>query len=204
VRLKQVPGTAWLFVAGVIRRSLRVAIRPLFAQCGNYVRFDPFDHFSYGTISIGNNVFIGAGACFFADRGITIGDNVMFGPNVTIRGGNHNTSVLGKVMADVREKRAEDDLPVVISDDVWVGTGAIILKGVIVGRGAIIAAGAVVTKNVEPYSIVGGVPARVMRYRWSVEEIMEHEALLYEASDRFSKDALCRSRQLVADGRQDQ
>lgn len=63
--------------------------------------------------------------------------------------------------------------PVVIGNDVWIGYGAIVLSGVTIGDGAVIAAGAVVTKNVEPYSIVGGVPAREIKKRFSDSEIKE-------------------------------
>lgn len=75
------------------------------------------------------------------------------------------------------EKRIEDDPGVVIEDDVWVGTRAIILAGVTIGRGAVVAAGAVVTKSVPPYAIVGGNPARILRMRWSEADIIEHERL---------------------------
>lgn len=114
----------------------------------------------------------------------------MFGPNVVIRGGNHNTSVVGKFMYDVKEKRACDDDPVVISDDVWVGANVTILKGVAVGRGAIIAAGSVVTKNVPPYSIVAGVPGKVVKFRWEVEQVLEHEKKLYPQEERYGYDEL--------------
>jgi len=79
------------------------------------------------------------------------------GSNVTIIGGDHNASVVGKFMYDyeVQEKRPEDDQDVIIEDDVWIGTGAIILKGVRLGRGSIVAAGALVRKDVLPYTIVG-------------------------------------------------
>src|SRR5260221_345194 len=58
---------------------------------------------------------------------------------------------------------------IVIEDDVWIGINAIILPKVTIGRGAIIAAGAVVTKDVEPYAVVGGVPARLIKYRFDTE-----------------------------------
>jgi chloramphenicol O-acetyltransferase type B len=69
---------------------------------------------------------------------------------------------------------------VIIEDDVWIGYGAIIMSGVKIRRGSIIAAGSVVTKDVEPYSIVGGNPAKLIKYRFSKEEIMEHERKLKE------------------------
>ncbi|MRS03355.1 hypothetical protein EG832_09060 [bacterium] len=114
----------------------------------------------------------------------------MFGPNVTIRGGDHNTSKIGYFMFDVHEKRPKDDQPVFIEDDVWVGAGAIILKGVTIGRGSIIAAGAVVTHSVKPYSITGGVPAKLIRFRWTTEEIIQHEIALYPLEKRLSEKKL--------------
>lgn len=60
---------------------------------------------------------------------------------------------------------------IMIDDDVWIGYGAIIMSGVHIGQGAVVAAGAVVTKDVEPYAIVGGVPAKVIRYRFTPELI---------------------------------
>ncbi|MBQ7235585.1 MAG: hypothetical protein IJX03_00310 [Clostridia bacterium] len=77
------------------------------------------------------------------------------------------------------EKRDIDDEDVIIESDVWIGANATILKGVTIGRGAIIAAGAIVTKNVPAYSIVGG-PARVLKMRFSEQQIKEHEKILLE------------------------
>ena len=65
---------------------------------------------------------------------------------------------------------AADGYQVIIGNDVWIGANVIILPGVNIGHGAVIAAGAVVTKDVEPYAIVGGVPAKLIKYRFNAEE----------------------------------
>lgn len=76
------------------------------------------------------------------------------------------------------EKLPENDRPVVIEDDVWVGANVTILKGVTIGRGSIVAAGAVVTKSFPPYSVIGGVPAHLLKRRFCDEEIVRHEQKL--------------------------
>lgn len=154
-------------------------VRPEFAKCGQRVNFNPFDFFTFKNIELGDDVAISVGAHFSASNSrITIGNKVMFGPNVTIMCGDHNTSMIGRYMIDVEEKLPENDQPVVIEDDVWVGTGVILLKGVTIGRGSIIAAGSVVTRDVQPYAIMAGVPARLVRKRWTDDEITHHESLL--------------------------
>ena len=136
--------------------------------------------FSFDTIEIGDDVYIGRGAKINAAHAILrIGSKVMFGPNVLIRGGNHNTGVIGKYMFDVKEKRDFDDEDIFISDDVWIGGNSTFLKGVKIGRGSIVAAGAVLTKSFPPYSIIGGVPAKVIKSRFNYSQVSEHEILLY-------------------------
>ena len=87
---------------------------------------------------------------------------------------------IGKHLIDVTddEKSPEQDLPVVIEDGVWCGANVTILKGVTIGRGSIVAAGAVVTKSCAPYSIIGGIPAKLIRMRFTPLQILEHERLL--------------------------
>ena len=68
------------------------------------------------------------------------------------------------------------DQPVVIEDDVWVGANVTILKGVTIGHGSVVAAGAVVTKSCPPYSIIGGVPAKLIKMRFTDDDIKEHES----------------------------
>jgi acetyltransferase-like isoleucine patch superfamily enzyme len=110
---------------------------------------------------------------------IRIGNHVMFGPEVAIIGGNHNTTIPGRFMTQIHDKTANDDLDVIIEDDVWIGARAIILRGVTIGRGVIVGAGSIVTKSVPPYAIVAGNPAQVIRYRWNAETIIAHEQSLY-------------------------
>jgi len=103
----------------------------------------------------------------------------MFGPGVTVLGGDHNASQIGRFMRDVIEKVPENDLPVIIEDDVWIGAKAVILKGVTLRRGSIVAAGAIVTKSFPPYSVIAGVPARLLKMRWPQDMIDLHEEQLY-------------------------
>jgi maltose O-acetyltransferase len=183
-----------LVLAKRVWRRLRMMVyRPLFGSHGRNFRFDPDGDYSYATIHVGHDVHLGMRPTLTATRStIRIGNNVMFGPEVTIQGGNHRTDLVGRFMFDVTdaEKRPEDDLGVVVEDDVWIGTRAVIVHGVTIGRGAIVGAGAVVTRSVPPYAIVGGVPARVIRFRWDVETILRHEAILYPAEQRLERAAL--------------
>jgi acetyltransferase-like isoleucine patch superfamily enzyme len=172
---------SWIifFGARVWRRIWMRVVKFMFKECGRNVIFDPRDSFTYSTIVIGEDVFIGSGAVFHAsESAIIIGNKVMFGPRVIIMGGDHNTAEVGRYMFDVKEKRSRDDLPVVIEDDVWVGAGSIILKGVAVGRGSIVGAGSVVTRSVPEFSVVTGVPAKFVRQRFGPEELSRHKDLL--------------------------
>ena len=143
--------------------------RAMFKKCGKKVYVGKNGSFTYKNIELGNHVFIGANAEFMSTRAkITVGDYVMFGPHVTIITGNHRTDIKDRPMMEVtdREKRQEDDENVIFEGDNWIGANVIILKGVTVGKGAVISAGALVTKDVEPYSIAGGVPAKVIKMRF--------------------------------------
>ena len=164
---------------------------PLFREHGRSIWFDPDGVYSFENIILGSNVSLGlCPTLMAADSTIRIGSKVMFGPYVTVVGGGHNRAEIGRFMFDVKEKRPEDDRGVIIEDDVWVGTRAIILRGVTVGRGSIVAAGSVVTKSVPPYALVAGCPARVIRFRWDVETLIRHEKMLYGAECRISEDRL--------------
>ena len=107
---------------------------------------------------------------------VSIGPYVMFGPHVTIIGGDHRYDIPGVPMIFSGRPVLEET---VIEADVWVGYGTVIMSGVHIGRGSIIAANSVVTKNIPPYEIHGGIPAKKIRDRFhSDEDVAIHEDML--------------------------
>lgn len=93
---------------------------------------------------------------------IVIGNYVMIAHNVMIIGGNHNISKTDIPMMLQGDGKQGD---IIIKDDVWIGAGSIILTGVTIGKGSVVGAGSVVTKSIEPFSIVGGNPAKLIKKR---------------------------------------
>lgn len=107
---------------------------------------------------------------------VTLGAYSMFGPRVTIVGRDHRFDLPGTAMIFSGRPPL---LPTVVEDDAWVGYGVIIMAGCRIGRGAIVAAGAVVTKDIPPYEIFGGVPARKIGERFPIAEDRRiHEEML--------------------------
>ncbi|MBP3321086.1 MAG: CatB-related O-acetyltransferase [Clostridia bacterium] len=142
-------------------------------------------------ICLGSHVFVGDEALFMCTRAkIYVGDHVMFGPRVTVITGGHRTDLAGRPMDDItnEEKRPEDDRDIRFQGDNWIGAGATVLRGVTVGYGAVIGAGAVVTKDVPPYSIVGGSPAKVLKMRFDEQILKEQLALLEQKSEKNFKE----------------
>lgn len=171
-----------------VRRAKMAALRGLFERHGRRFWFDPDGTYSYQNISVGDEVSLGLGCVILAAKSkVRIGSHVMFGPNVTLVGGGHNMSGIGHPMTAAHEKTGYEDLGVTIEDDVWVGAGALVLRGVTVHRGAVIAAGSVVTKSVPPYAVVGGNPARVIKFRLSPEDVIRHERLVYPVERRLAE-----------------
>lgn len=165
--------------------------------CGRGVYLRPMSSDIKGlwNLSVGDGTSIPKGSTLYCTEApLIIGRKVIFGPNPTIITGDHRIDVIGRYIMDSHEKLPENDAPVVIEDDVWCGANVTILKGVTIGRGSVVAAGAVVTKSCPPYSIVGGVPAKILKYRFTVEECLLHEKTLYPLSQRFSKELLDASR----------
>lgn len=126
------------------------------------------------SIIFGNNVGINRRCVIIAD--VEIGNDVLIAPHCALLNrGEHSYNVPGVTMFEAPRNRSEK---IVICDDVWIGFGSIILSGVTIGEGAIVAAGSLVVNDVAPYTIVGGSPAKVIKERFSKEDVLTHRISL--------------------------
>ena len=130
-------------------------------------------------IVLGDYVGIGYRCLFQCDT--EIGNKVLIASDVAfLNSDDHRYDLVGKCIWD---SGRGDKYKVVVEDDVWIGHGAIVMSPTRIGRGSIVAAGAVVTKDVAPYSIVGGVPAKVIKMRFAEDQMREHEMLLRQGRE---------------------
>ena len=116
----------------------------------------------YRKLTLGDDISIGKSVIFICGGEVMVGNRVMIAHGSKIISSGH------RIPDDADEPMrfsGPEAAPIKIEDDAWVGAGATVLPGVTIGRGAVVSAGAVVTRNVEPYTIVGGVPARLLRKR---------------------------------------
>lgn len=165
---------AHLFMHGVSQEALKITaeingsyhepeqLRALFSRLigqpvdESFAMFPPFYTDCGKNIHIGKHVFINMGCKFQDQGGIFIGDGALIGHNVVLATLNHAMSP--------RDRGTMIPAPIHIGKNVWIGSNSTILPGVTIGDGAIVAAGAVVTRDVPENTIVGGVPARIMRH----------------------------------------
>lgn len=165
IKASLAPAYLWdMLWAPVYKRTMK--------HCGKGVYLRPMssDIKGYENLSVGDGTSIPKGSVIYCtDAPCTIGKKVVFGPRPTIITGDHRIDLRDKEIIDVtrEEKLPENDQPVVIEDGCWIGANVTILKGVTIGRGSVVAAGAVVTRSCEPYSIIGGVPAKLIRARFA-------------------------------------
>lgn len=128
-------------------------------HCGKNVNIEKGAQFAYD-VSLGDNSGIGVNA-YIASK-VTIGNDVMMGPHCMLFTSNHS---MDDTSIPMWKQGFSQPRPIIIEDDVWIGARVIILPGVHVGTGSVIGAGSVVTHDVEPYSVVAGNPARLIRKR---------------------------------------
>lgn len=155
--------------AGRLRRFL---CKRMFASCGKNVNIEHGAFFGGGKeIEIGDNSAIGLNARITGP--LSIGNDVMMGPGVSIYTQNHETENIHKPM----RLQTAPKKKVTIGNDCWIGANVVILPGVTIGNGVIIGAGAVVTKDIPDYAIVGGIPAKVIKFREERKDVPKLKVL---------------------------
>ena len=147
-----------------------------------------------GNIYISENVSIGTDSLMYATHArIHIKKGFVAAKGLKLITGGHERRV-GKFLYSISDQDKDLSLnldrDIVIQEDVWAGMDVMILRGVTVGRGCTLAARSVVTKSTPPYSIVAGAPARFIKFYWTIEQILEHEATLYPEPQRFTREQL--------------
>ena len=166
--------------------------------------------YCHPSVQLGANFTVGGAKNIFLYEGVSIGGghisatnakfvmkkNSVSSTGLMVRTGNHMQEV-GKWFRYIDDAYklshsapGEYDKDVTVEEDVWLGVNVTLLSGVTVGRGSIVAAGAVVSKDVPPYSIVGGVPAKFIKFKWNIDQILEHEAKLYREEERYTREQL--------------
>lgn len=132
-------------------------------KIGNHVRItnhSVINGANNGGTYIGNYVAINRNCWITGGGSIKIMDYAQMGPNCNILSSNHSFK-----RDELIFNQGSVDKPVLIKEDVWLGANVVVLPGVTIGEGAVVGAGSVVTKDIEPYSIVAGVPAKFIKYR---------------------------------------
>lgn len=188
--IRKIFNTPWLRGGYFLYKSYFGIRKNKFGKIGKTTLLTP-------PIKIGNprNVFLGEHTSISSYSFISatnakfiIKDNCAVAERLTVHTGNH-ARIPGLFVTQITEKNKPSglDKDVVVENDVWIGCNVTLLSGVHIGRGATIAAGAVVSNDIPPYCIAGGVPAKFIKYYWTIDEILSHEEKLYPEEERLTK-----------------
>lgn len=167
-----------MMVRDVLGKIERIKLKRKWRKMNSHNSTEYVGNWNQSLVHVGNYSYGGINVLTFNDNSkLIIGSYCSVAPNVMFMlSADHYTSHIStfpfkvKMMGESFEGHSKGDI--IVDDDVWIGYGAVIMSGVHIEQGAVIAAGAVVTKDVPPYSIVGGVPAKVIKYRFD-EKIIQ-------------------------------
>lgn len=145
----------------------------------------PSNMFLMGNNSVRDAVILNLNAKFIMGYGSGAAEGLK------VATGNH-AQFIGRFYRSITEdeKPSGYDKDVEVKEDVWIGMNVTLLSGVTIGRGAILSAGAVVTKDIPPYCIARGVPAKPIKFKWTIDQILEHESKLYPVEERYTREQL--------------
>ncbi|WP_415279396.1 sugar O-acetyltransferase [Clostridium perfringens] len=144
-------------------------LKKMFVEIGDDCYIEPPFHANWGgkNVHFGNGVYANFNLTMVDDCDIFVGNNVMFGPNVTVSAGTH------PIHPELRSKQAQYNIPIHIGNNVWIGANSVILPGVNIGDNSVIGAGSIVTKDIPSNVVAVGNPCRVLR------EINENDMKYY-------------------------
>ena len=125
-------------------------------------------------MTMGNSRFIMKRGCLTAEGLVVVTSN--------------HRQHIGQFLQGNNEDNEYKDI--IVEEDVWIGINVTLLAGAHIGRGAIIGACSVVTKEIPPYAVAVGNPAKVIKFKWSIDDILKHESMLYPENERFTRDEL--------------
>lgn len=188
-----------------IRNTLINGVRNFF--CNNMPRVSKFGEFHSSSVIVPPVAISGRHNIFIAHNCSIASDAILYATNAQIVIKQHFVSAkglhiitgaherrIGRFCASITEAEKDHskglDKDVIINEDVWAGMDVTILPGVSVGRGCTLAACSVLTKSTPPYSIWGGQPARFIKFYWTIDQILEHESVLYPFEDRYTREQL--------------
>jgi acetyltransferase-like isoleucine patch superfamily enzyme len=142
---------------------------------------NPENVYLHGNNGLNNATILTTNARFimFPNSGAASGLKVITGNHARVIGIPYR-----HITEDIKPKGLDAD--VIVKEDVWIGVNVTLLSGVTIGRGATVAAGAVVSKSMPPYCICGGIPAKVIKFYWTIDQIIEHEKQIYPAEERYT------------------
>lgn len=159
-----------------LRTKFILFVKARYVKSEGFLRI-PFDFQIFSPnndISFGHRVQFGKKCIIQCD--INFGDDILVAGNVSFVGkDDHRYDIVGEKIWD---SERGDNFKTIIGNDVWIGHGVIVVAGTKIGEGAIIAAGAVVVKDVDPYTIVGGNPAKPIKARFTDSELKEHKKII--------------------------
>ncbi len=146
---------------------------------------NPKNVFLYGNNGLNHAVVLTTHAKFIMKKN----SGAAYGLKIST--GNH-ARIVGIPYRCIRENQKTEglDKDIVVESDVWIGMNVTLLAGVNIGRGTTIAAGAVVARSMPPYCVCGGVPAKFIKFYWTIEQILEHEEKLYSEEERYTREQL--------------